>query len=113
MSQRRDSVNAAATAAAAATESGDSGAKKSISSRTSSAQALRNRITEASQLSLSDHMVVLDEATELPPFGFNIAGLEQRLKRRLGLEIAQVGPRQFRPHHPRATNFFKLKSEIR
>lgn len=48
------------------------------------------RITDASCLTLQQHLDVLDEATELPPFGLNIAGLEQRLKRRLGLEISQV-----------------------
>lgn len=48
------------------------------------------RITTASELGLAQHLAVLDEATELPPFGFNIAGLEQRLERRLGLEITPV-----------------------
>lgn len=48
------------------------------------------RITHADCLSLAQQLDVLDAATELPPFGFNIAGLEQRLKRRLGLEISQV-----------------------
>lgn len=48
------------------------------------------RVTQASELSLAEHLAVLDEATELPPFGFNIAGLEQRLERRLGFEISQV-----------------------
>lgn len=48
------------------------------------------RIATASELGLAQHLAVLDEATELPPFGFNIAGLEQRLERRLGLEITPV-----------------------
>lgn len=48
------------------------------------------RITDASCLSLKQTLEVLDEATELPPFGLNLPGLEQRLKRRLGLEISQV-----------------------
>lgn len=47
-------------------------------------------VTTASELSLAEHLAVLDEATELPPFGFNIAGLEQRLGRRLGFDINQV-----------------------
>lgn len=48
------------------------------------------RIATAAELGLAEHLAVLDEATELPPFGFNIAGLEQRLERRLGLEITPV-----------------------
>lgn len=48
------------------------------------------RIVTAAELGLAEHLAVLDEATELPPFGFNIAGLEQRLERRLGLEITPV-----------------------
>lgn len=48
------------------------------------------RIAMAAELGLAEHLAVLDEATELPPFGFNIAGLEQRLERRLGLEITPV-----------------------
>lgn len=70
----------AATAAAAAVSGsgrGGSGTKK-------------RRVTDASELPPAAKMAVLDEATELPPFGFNVAVLEQRLKRRLGLEIAQV-----------------------
>lgn len=52
---------------------------------------LKNRrIATAAELGLAEHLAVLDEATELPPFGFNIAGLEQRLERRLGLEITPV-----------------------
>lgn len=47
-------------------------------------------VTKASQLTLAENLAVLAEATELPPFGFNIAGLAKRLKRRLGFEIAQV-----------------------
>lgn len=48
------------------------------------------RPTKANELSLAEHLAVLDEATELPPFGFNIAGLERRLERRLGFAITQV-----------------------
>lgn len=112
MGQQRASTSAvvaAAAAAAAAAESRDSGTKKSNSSSIRITEDSRNRITDAGQLSLSDHMVVLDEAIELPPFGFNVAGLEQRLKRRLGLEIAQVGPREIRRRHWRATNFILKK----
>lgn len=47
-------------------------------------------VTNASDLTLEQQLAVLDEATELPPFGFNIAGLEKRLQRRLGFEITQV-----------------------
>lgn len=50
----------------------------------------RKRVTKASDLTLEEQLAVLNEATELPPFGFNIAGLEQRLERRLGFEITQV-----------------------
>lgn len=54
------------------------------------AKPKNKRVTTASELSLAEHLAVLDEATELPPFGFNIAGLEQRLERRLGFGITQV-----------------------
>lgn len=47
-------------------------------------------VTNAADLTLNQQLAVLDEATELPPFGFNIAGLEKRLQRRLGFEITQV-----------------------
>lgn len=50
----------------------------------------RKRVTKASDLTLEEQLAVLNEATELPPFGFNIAGLEQRLERRLGFEVTQV-----------------------
>lgn len=50
----------------------------------------KKQVTDASDLTLEQQLAVLDEATELPPFGFNIAGLEQRLERRLGFEITQV-----------------------
>ncbi|CAM9906211.1 unnamed protein product [Discosporangium mesarthrocarpum] len=33
--------------------------------------------------------MVMEEATEVPPFGFHVAFLEQRLKRRLGFEVSQ------------------------
>lgn len=72
---------AAATAAASAASSGSGGRGSGTKKR---------RITDAFELPPAAKMAVLDEATELPPFGFNIAVLEQRLKRRLGLEIAQV-----------------------
>lgn len=74
MGHHRQTVAAAAPASAAA-----AGARNN-----------KIRITDAFNLSLPQQLVILDEATELPPFGFNIAGLEQRLKRRLGLEIGQV-----------------------
>lgn len=53
-------------------------------------QAKSRRVTRAADLSLAEHLAVLDESTELPPFGFNIAGLEQRLERRLGFEVSLV-----------------------
>lgn len=52
--------------------------------------ASRKRITTAAGLSFSETLAVMDEATELPPFGFNIAILEQRLERRLGFEVTKV-----------------------
>lgn len=52
--------------------------------------ASRKRITTAAELSFSETLAVMDEATELPPFGFNIAILEQRLERRLGFEVTKV-----------------------
>lgn len=48
------------------------------------------RITDAQCLSLAQQLVVLDESTELPPFGMCMVGLQERLKRRLGLEISEV-----------------------
>ena len=48
------------------------------------------RITDAQCLSLAQQLVLLDEATELPPFGMCMSGLQQRLKQRLGIEIAEV-----------------------
>lgn len=60
------------------------------------------RITDALCLSLAQQLVILDESTELPPFGMCMAGLQQRLKRRLGLEIAEVCE-QFLKHQ---LNFF-------
>ncbi|CAN0483657.1 unnamed protein product, partial [Ectocarpus sp. 12 AP-2014] len=72
---------AAAADAAAATASSRSGGRGSGTKK--------RRVIDACELPPAAKMAVLDEATELPPFGFNIAVLEQRLKRRLGLEIAQ------------------------
>ncbi|CAM9891308.1 unnamed protein product [Choristocarpus tenellus] len=48
-----------------------------------------SRISKASDLSPSQQLIVMEEATEVPPFGFHFACLEQRLERRLGCKIAQ------------------------
>lgn len=76
--------------AAAAAPAAAPAAPAAVNPAAASAPNRNGRITDVFHLSLPQQLVVLDEATELPPFGFNIAGLEQRLKRRLGLEIAQV-----------------------
>ena len=57
---------------------------------TASPFASTKRITTAAELSLPETLAVMDEATELPPFGFNIGILEQRLKQRLGFEVTKV-----------------------
>lgn len=84
--QRADDIREAAT--------GQDGRKNTSLQHNSTAKstpfASRKRITTASALSFSETFAVLDEATELPPFGFNIAILEQRLERRLGFEVTKV-----------------------
>lgn len=62
----------------------------SAASADSGSSAAARVLTNAADLTLDQQLAVLDEATELPPFGFNIAGLERRLQRRLGFEITQV-----------------------
>lgn len=49
-----------------------------------------HRILDAHCLSLAQQLVVLDESTELPPFGMCMSALQRRLKHRLGLDIAEV-----------------------
>lgn len=81
---------------------GDSGRGRSSSPSftptTANVSSKRRAVTKAADLSLDQQLAVLDEATELPPFGFNLQGLEKRLQRRLGFKITQVGVLPIREH---------------